>query len=84
MQEPIFLPDVEAASRREPNGYPIREMEAAGFPVPGIMRLLAFKPAMTEHLNHFTQAVMRGPSLLPPGIRELIAAFTSRGNQCVF
>jgi len=27
---------------------------------------------------------MRGPSPLPPGIRELIAAFTSRRNDCPF
>lgn len=84
MIDPLFLPGVEDRSREEPAGYPIREMEAAGFPVPGILRLLAFKPAMTEHLNRFTQAAMRGPSPLPPGLRELIAAFTSRGNQCVF
>jgi alkylhydroperoxidase family enzyme len=84
MVDPLFLPEIEATSRRDPAGYPIREMEAAGLPVPSILRLLAFKPAMTEHLNRFTQAAMRGPSPLPPGFRELIAAFTSRGNQCVF
>lgn len=84
MVDPIFLPDVEAASRERPAGYPIREMEGAGFPVPGIMRLLAFKPEMTQHLDRFTQEAMRAPSPLPPGMRELIAAFTSRGNQCVF
>jgi alkylhydroperoxidase family enzyme len=84
MVDPLFLPEIEAASRRDPAGYSIREMEAHGAPVPGIMRLLAFKPAMTEHLSRFTQEVMRGPSPLPPGIRELVAAFTSRGNQCVF
>jgi alkylhydroperoxidase family enzyme len=59
-------------------------MEGAGFAVPPIFYLLGFKPRMTEHLNAFTQEVMRGPSILPPGMRELIAAFTSRGNQCVF
>ena len=84
MVDPLFLPEIEAASRKDPAGYPILEVEAAGGDVPGIWRLLAFKPAMTQHLNRLTQAVMRGPSPLPPGIRELIAAFTSRGNQCVF
>lgn len=84
MIDPLFLPEVEAASRAEGTGYPIRDMEAAGFPVPGIMRLLAYRPEASTHLGRFTQMVMRGPSLLPPGIRELIAAFTSRGNQCVF
>jgi len=28
--------------------------------------------------------VMRGPSPLSPGLRELIAAFTSRRNDCLF
>jgi AhpD family alkylhydroperoxidase len=27
---------------------------------------------------------MRGPSPLSPGLRELIAAFTSRRNDCLF
>jgi AhpD family alkylhydroperoxidase len=27
---------------------------------------------------------MRGPSPLPAGVRELIAAFTSRRNDCPF
>lgn len=84
MIDPLFLPGVERRSREEPAGYPIREMEGAGLPVPGILRLLAFKPSMTEHLNRLTEAVMRGPSPLATGYRELIAAFTSRGNQCVF
>lgn len=84
MVDPLFVPEVEAASRKQPAGYPIHEMAAAGLPVPGIFHLLAFKPAMTEHLNRLTQEVMRGPSPLPAGMRELIAAFTSRGNQCVF
>lgn len=84
MVDPIFLPEVEAASRQGPAGERILKMDAAGLPVPPIWHLLAFKPGMTEHLNQLTQAAMRGPSLLPPGIRELIAAFTSRGNQCVF
>jgi alkylhydroperoxidase family enzyme len=84
MVDPIFLPEVEAASRQSPAGERIRKMDAAGLPVPPIWHLLAFKPEMTEHLNRFTQAAMRGPSPLPAGIRELIAAFTSRGNQCVF
>jgi alkylhydroperoxidase family enzyme len=84
MVDPLFLPEVEALSRQDAAGDRIRKMEDAGFTVPPIWHLLAFKPAMTDHLNRFTQAAMRGPSPLPPGIRELIAAFTSRGNQCVF
>jgi alkylhydroperoxidase family enzyme len=48
------------------------------------MHLFAWKPEATRHLQHFTQAVMRGASELPPGKRELIAAFVSGKNQCLF
>ena len=48
------------------------------------MHLFAFKPDRTDFLSRFTQGVMRGPSPLPAGIRELIAAFTSRRNDSLF
>ncbi|MFO0589396.1 MAG: peroxidase [Polyangiaceae bacterium] len=83
MADPLFLPEVQTALRG-PSGDRVRKMEAAGVEVPPIQRLLAYKPSMSEHLNRFTEAVMRGLSPLHPGIRELIAAFTSRENQCVF
>src|SRR5690606_41296396 len=54
---------------------------SSGMPVPQIRYLLAFKPAWTDHLSRFTHAVLRGPSPLSPGLRELIAAFTSRRNE---
>jgi alkylhydroperoxidase family enzyme len=59
-------------------------MRGAGFPVPQIMHLFAFKPDRTQHLAQFTQGVMRGPSPLSAGQRELIAAWTSRRNACLF
>ncbi len=52
--------------------------------MPEISDLFAFRPEKTEHLARFTQAVMRGPSELSPGQRELIAAFTSDRNGCPF
>jgi hypothetical protein len=82
--QPMFLPEVE---QREPQGayaHPITAMRAAGVPVPQIMHLFAYKPDRTDHLSRFTQGVMRGPSPLSPGMRELIAAFTSRRNDCPF
>jgi hypothetical protein len=62
----------------------IRAQEAAGAPVAGIWRLFAWKPDVAEHLSRLAQAVLRGPSPLPPGFRELIAAFTSARNRCLF
>lgn len=82
--DPMYLPDVEAAEPRGPHGNQIRGMREAGVPVPQILHLFAFKPDRTEHLARFTQGVMRGPSPLSPGLRELIAAFTSRRNRCPF
>jgi hypothetical protein len=80
----MFLSDVEQAEPRGPHAGPIREMQAAGIPVPQIMHLFAYKPDRTQHLSKFTQGVMRGPSPLSPGLRELIAAFTSKRNECPF
>ena len=81
---PMFLSEVEHGGRGGPYAHLIGNLQAAGVPVPQIMHLFAFKPDRTEFLSRFTQGVMRGPSPLPAGIRELIAAFTSRRNDCLF
>lgn len=81
---PMFLTEVEHAPPQGSRAAPISAMRAAGAPIPQIMHLFAFKPDRTEHLAAFTQGVMRGPSPLSPGFRELIAAFTSRRNECPF
>jgi len=81
---PMFLPQVEAAEPKGAYATPIAGMRAAGVPVPQIMHLFAYKPDRTDHLSALTQGVMRGPSPLTPGMRELIAAFTSRRNDCPF
>lgn len=81
---PMYLPDVES---HEPTGYRAEmfaRLRAAALPIPQIQHLFAFKPDRTDHLSAFTQGVMRGPSPLSPGQRELIAAFTSRRNDCPF
>ena len=81
---PMFLPEVEGGNA--PGAYAdlIGRLRAAGRPVPQIMHLFAYKPDRTDFLSRFTQGVMRGPSPLPAGFRELIAAFTSRRNDCLF
>lgn len=81
----MFLRDVEdQAGRPGPYAAVIEQLRAAGAEIPEILQLFAFKPELTEHLERFTQALMRGPSPLSPGWRELIAAFTSRLNHCPF
>ncbi|CAN5917739.1 hypothetical protein BH11GEM1_BH11GEM1_23790 [soil metagenome] len=82
--EPMFLTDVETHRGVGPRAAAIEQMRATGIPVPQIMHLFAFKPDRTDHLAAFTQGVMRGPSPLASGQRELIAALTSKMNQCLF
>jgi alkylhydroperoxidase family enzyme len=80
----MFLSVVENYDAAEPHATMFSQMREAGIPIPQILHLFAFKPERTQHLSLFTQGVMRGPSLLPPWQRELIAAFTSKLNQCLF
>lgn len=80
----MYLREVETSDESGDRDDTIQRMKAAGIPVPQIQYLFAFKPQRTDHLSRFTQAVMRGPSPLSPAQRELIAAFTSRLNQCPF
>lgn len=52
--------------------------------LPGILGLLAVKPELGRKFKEFTEELMRGPSGLTPGERELIAAYVSAGNECQF
>ena len=80
----MYLNDVQHQHSQSPWGEAAIGMEAAGIPVPQILHLFNFKPERTRFLAMFTQEVMRGPSPLSPGQRELIAAFTSRMRNCDF
>jgi alkylhydroperoxidase family enzyme len=82
--QPMFLPEVEKNPKAGPWASNIQAMQSAGKEYPQIWHLFAFRPDATEHLARFTQEVMRGPAPLTPGMRELIAAFTSAGNHCPF
>ena len=83
--EPMFLPDVQ---RNDGKSGSYAELIAAclnaGTPFPQIWHLFAFKAQATQHLERWTHEVMRGPSPLSPGMRELIAALTSARNHCPF
>jgi alkylhydroperoxidase family enzyme len=83
--KPMYLRDIENdPAPGGPYASAVHAMRQGGIAVPQIMHLFTFKPGATDHLSSFTQAVMRGPSPLAPGFRELIAAFTSRLNDCLF
>ena len=83
--KPMFLPDVERGAK-EPSPYAtmIETMRESGAEYPQIWHMFAFLPKATDHLARFTQEILRGLAPLSPGIRELIAAYTSYQNDCPF
>lgn len=80
----MYLNDIQHHHPQSHWGFAAEGMKAAGIPVPQIMHLFNYKPERTKYLAMFSQEVMRGPSPLSPGQRELIAAFTARMRDCVF
>jgi uncharacterized peroxidase-related enzyme len=52
--------------------------------LPGITGLLEYSKETAEPIRELTQILMRGPSTLSEGERELIATVVSAGNECVF
>jgi alkylhydroperoxidase family enzyme len=80
----MFLPGVENGAQPSAWEGAIESMRKLGREYPQIWHLFAFKPAATGHLARFTQEIMREEAPLSPGLRELIAAYTSRRNDCPF
>lgn len=52
--------------------------------LPGIRALLAFRPETAAPLGALADALLHAPGTLPPGERELIAAYVSALNDCTF
>jgi uncharacterized peroxidase-related enzyme len=52
--------------------------------VPGILGPMIFRPETAKPLNELAEVLLRGPSTLSRGERELIAAYVSRLNECAF
>ena len=82
--DPMFLPEVEANPK--PSAYfdLIAQMRKTGGEYPQIWHLFGYLPNATQHLGRFTQEILRGPAPISPGMRELIAAYTSQRNSCPF
>ncbi len=83
-RERMFLPGVEQNPQPGPYRNLIENCSKNGMEYPQIWHMFAYRQEPTEHLARFTQAIMRGPAPMPPGIRELIAAYTSDRNDCPF
>ena len=52
--------------------------------VPGIRSLVLFRPETGKHLYELAQVLLRGDSPLTAAERELIAAYVSHRNDCLF
>src|ERR1700691_1559700 len=52
--------------------------------LPGILGPMAFRPETAKPLNELAEVLLREPSTLSPGERELIATFVSSRNDCFF
>lgn len=52
--------------------------------IPGIVGLMHYRPETAAPLNALAEVLLRGPSSLTRGERELIAAFVSTRNDCFF
>jgi uncharacterized peroxidase-related enzyme len=52
--------------------------------VPGIRSLVMFRPETGKHLYELAEVLLRGPSPLSQAERELIAAYVSCRNNCMF
>ena len=52
--------------------------------LPGITGLLEYRKDTAEPIRDLTQILLRGPSTLSIGERELIAAIVSHDNECKF
>jgi len=80
----LYLPTVETS--HQPGIY--RDLIAAArerqLEYSKIWDLFAFQQDVTIHLARFTHGVLRRPSTISPGLRELVAAYTSYQNECAF
>jgi len=52
--------------------------------VPGIRSAMQYRPETAVHLNALAEQLLRSENTLPPGDRELIAAFVSSRNKTVY
>jgi hypothetical protein len=82
--DPMFLKDVEQHQGDDNYTRAIEMMRRAGPEYPQILHMFSYKMNATVYLERFTQEMMREPAPLSPGIRELIAAYTSNLNACPF
>lgn len=80
----MFLKEIENRPAEGMTKIALQKLRGDGEAIPEILHLFRFKRGSTDHLVRFTEEVMRGPSPLSPGLRELIGAYFSKHNKCSF
>lgn len=80
----MFLKEIESRPAEGITRIAFKRLRGTGEAIPEILHLFRFKRRSTNHLVRFTEEVMRGPSPLSPGMRELIGAYFSKKNQYAF
>jgi uncharacterized peroxidase-related enzyme len=80
----MYLKEIESRPAEGITKFALDKLRGDSGAVPEILHLFRFKRRSTDHLVRFTEEVMRGPSPLSPGLRELIGAYFSKKNQCPF
>ena len=80
----MFLKEIETRPAEGMTKIAFKKLHFDGEAIPEILHLFRFKRRNTDHLVRFTEEVMRGPSPLSAGLRELIGAYFSKKNQCSF
>ncbi len=80
----LYIPDVERNPKPGVYEKVIASTKEQHPEYPKIWDLFAFGQDFTPFLARFTQGVLRAPASISPGLRELVAAYTSRLNNCGF
>jgi len=83
-QQPMFLRGVEDNPKPSVYGDLIENAKSSGGDYWQIWHLLAFDPEAAHHLAALSHTLMHNEAPITPGLRELIAAYTSSLNQCEF
>lgn len=79
-----YLPGVEADPKPGPYRALIEAARAQGAEYSRIWDLFAFQNDVMVHLARLSHGIIRHPSTISIGMRELIAAYTSYQNECAF
>ena len=79
-----YLPGVEANPKAGIYRDLIEAAKARGGEYSHIWDLFAFQHDVMVHLARLSEGIIRRPSTISVGMRELIAAYTSYKNQCAF